>query len=127
MGNEDLYRNLYLLLKVFKNRPFHLAKYLLDNKALNDSFLKKVAESDKIKNLSEIDENKYFSDINQMNDFFNNLTNDTKKLGFTKSDEEISKELSDKLNTLLKEEKYEEAAILRDYMFFNNIKRINKL
>jgi len=48
-------------------------------------------------------------------------------LGFTKSDEEISKELSDKLNTLLKEEKYEEAAILRDYMFFNNIKRINKL
>jgi len=127
MGNEDLYRNLYLLLKVFKNRPFHLAKYLLDNKALNDSFLKKVAESDKIKNLSEIDENKYFSDINQMNDFFNNLANDTKKLGFTKSDEEISKELSDKLNTLLKEEKYEEAAILRDYMFFNNIKRINKL
>ena len=103
MGNEDLYRNLYLLLKVFKNRPFHLAKYLLDNKALNDSFLKKVAESDKIKNLSEIDENKYFSDINQMNDFFN------------------------KLNTILKEEKYEEAAILRDYMFFNNIKRINKL
>jgi hypothetical protein len=127
MGNEDLYRNLYLLLKVFKNRPFHLAKYLLDNKALNDSFLKKVAESDKIKNLSEIDENKYFSDINQMNDFFNNLANDTKKLGFTKSDEEISKELSEKLNTLLKEEKYEEAAILRDYMFFNNIKRINKL
>ncbi len=127
MGNEDLYRNLYLLLKVFKNRPFHLAKYLLDNKALNDSFLKKVAESDKIKNLSEIDENKYFSDINQMNDFFNNLANDTKKLGFTKSDEEISKELSDKLNNLLKEEKYEEAAILRDYMFFNNIKRINKL
>jgi len=55
MGNEDLYRNLYLLLKVFKNRPFHLAKYLLDNKALNDSFLKKVAESDKIKNLSEIE------------------------------------------------------------------------
>jgi protein-arginine kinase activator protein McsA len=58
-----------------------------------------------------------------MNEFFNNLT-DVKKLGFTKSGEELSKELSEKLSKLLKEEKYEEAAILRDYMFNNNIKRI---
>jgi hypothetical protein len=123
MGNEDLYRNLYLLLKIFKNRPFHLAKYLIDNKALSDSFIKKIIESEQLKDLDDIDEKKYFSDINQMNEFFNNLT-DVKKLGFTKSGEELSKELSEKLSKLLKEEKYEEAAILRDYMFNNNIKRI---
>ena len=36
MENEDLYRNLVILLKMFKNRPYHLAKYLIENYSLTN-------------------------------------------------------------------------------------------
>ncbi len=35
-------RNLITLLKLFKNRPYHLSKYLLDNSAFNKDFLRKI-------------------------------------------------------------------------------------
>ena len=41
-----------------------------------------------------------------------------------KTDDEIKVDLNNKLTELLKEEKYEEAAILRDYMFNNGIKKL---
>jgi len=41
-----------------------------------------------------------------------------------KSEDEIKVDLNNKLAELLKEEKYEEAAILRDYMFNNGIKKL---
>lgn len=127
MNNEDLYRNLVLLLKMFKNRPFHLAKYLIDNSALKDDFIKKLSDSDKLKELSEDDELKsktLFLDINQMNDYYNSLTDDVKKIGVAKTPEEIAEALNQKLESLILEEKYEDAARLRDYMFRNKIKRI---
>jgi pentatricopeptide repeat protein len=43
-----------------------------------------------------------------------------------KSKSEISKELNDKLDSYIREEKFEEAAKLRDYMQKNSIKRKNK-
>jgi hypothetical protein len=127
MENEDLYRNLVILLKIFKNRPFHLAKYLIENSALNDDFLSKLSNSEKLKEFSEDDELKsknLFLDINQMNDYYNSLTDDIKKIGVAKTPEEIAEALNQKLESLILEENYEDAARLRDYMFRNNIKRI---
>ena len=127
MKNEDLYRNLVILLKMFKNRPFHLAKYLIENSALNEDFIKKLSDSEKLKEFSEDDELKsktLFLDINQMNDYYNSLTDDIKKIGVAKTPEEIAEALNQKLESLILEENYEDAARLRDYMFRNNIKRI---
>ena len=127
MENEYLYRNLVILLKIFKNRPFHLAKYLIENSALNDDFLSKLSNSEKLKEFSEDDELKsknLFLDINQMNDYYNSLTDDIKKIGVAKTPEEIAQALNQKLESLILEENYEDAARLRDYMFRNNIKRI---
>ena len=74
MENEDLYRNLVTLLKLFKNRPYHLTKYLIQNGALKEEFLSKIVNSDRLRNLKEDDLNdKIFADINQMNEFFNSL------------------------------------------------------
>ena len=125
MENEDLYRNLVTLLKLFKNRPYHLTKYLIQNGALKEEFLSKIVNSDRLRNLKEDDLNdKIFTDINQMNEFFNSLTTEDKKLTMFKTNDEIQIDLNNKLLELLKDEKYEEAAILRDYMYNNNIKKI---
>jgi alcohol dehydrogenase YqhD (iron-dependent ADH family) len=125
MENEDLYRNFVTLLKLFKNRPYHLAKYLIQNGAIKEEFLSKIINSDRLRNLKEGEfDEKIFMDINQMNDFFNSLTIEVKKLSMFKTDDEIKIDLNNKLSELLKEEKYEEAAILRDYMFNNGIKKL---
>ena len=127
MENEDLYKNFVTLLKLFKNRPYHLAKYLIQNGAIKEEFLSKIVNSDRLRNLKEDEFNeKIFMDINQMNEFFNSLTIEVKKLSMFKTDDEIKIDLNNKLSELLKEEIYEEAAILRDYMFNNGIKK-NKL
>jgi alcohol dehydrogenase YqhD (iron-dependent ADH family) len=125
MENEDLYRNFVTLLKLFKNRPYHLAKYLIQNGAIKEEFLSKIINSDRLRNIKEGEfDEKIFMDINQMNDFFNSLTIEVKKLSMFKTDDEIKIDLNNKLSDLLKEEKYEEAAILRDYMFNNGIKKL---
>ena len=123
-NNEQLYKNLITILKLFKNRPYHLAKYLIENDAFNDSFNKKLLESDK---LNEIEENKslikavYFVDITQMTDYFNSFTDEIKSK--TKSIKTVTKELNSKLDQCLKEEKYEDAIRIRDYMAKHNIQR----
>lgn len=125
MENEDLYRQLVVFLKMFKNRPYHLAKYLVENSALTDDFIKKIKNSNKLKELS--DEQKalpiptYFVDITQMENFYNSFIDDIKNIS---NNEEMTKEINRKLNELIKLEKYEEAARVRDYMSRNNIKRI---
>ena len=47
--NEELNKSLVVLLKMFKNRPYHLAKYLIENSALNNEFINKLTKSDKLK------------------------------------------------------------------------------
>jgi len=119
MENENLYRNLVILLKMFKHRPFHLAKYLIENKVFTDDFINKIVNNDlEIKN-----SDKNFNSINKMNEFYNSLLEEPKRIGEPKNKQDIEKELNSKLESLLKEEKYEYAAILRDYMSRNNIKR----
>ena len=131
--NEKLYKNLLMILKMFKNRPYHLAKYLLDNNAFDQKFIDKIINSEKLKDLNEKETNNFFPDqavpvyfinVSQMNDYYNSLFDDTtdKK----KSRDELTNDLNKKLDRLLKEEKYEEAARLRDYMLRNDIKIILK-
>ena len=128
MENEDLYRNLVILLKMFKNRPYHLAKYLIENSAFSNDFIKKVVENTKLINLSEEDNQSkqpiYFLDIGKMNDYYTSFTDDIKLLEKGKTPEEIEKDLNERLDKLLLEEKYEDAARVRDYMAKNKIKRI---
>ena len=123
--NDQLYKNLLSILKLFKNRPYHLAKYLIENEAFNDNFINKLIDSDKLNEIKqddvEIIKSIHFIDISHMNDYFNSLTLDIQ----SKSDKNITKEINDKLDKCLKEEKYEEASRIRDFMKKNNIKRLS--
>jgi len=58
-------KKLITLLKLFKNRPHHLAKYLIDNDALNSEFTNSLINSNKISKISKdkIDKYNNFSDI----------------------------------------------------------------
>lgn len=134
MENEELYRSLVILLKMFKNRPYHLAKYLVENSALTEEFIRKIKNSDKLKELNEGEKSSeqkllpvpspvYFVDIAQMEDFYNSFIDDIQQLSKQKGIEEITNELNKKLDDLIRKEKYEEAARVRDYMSRNNIKR----
>ena len=49
MKNDDLYNNLVTLLKMFKNRPHHLAKYFIENSSLDKDFIRKISENGKLK------------------------------------------------------------------------------
>lgn len=129
-NNEELYKNLVSLLKLFKNRPYHLAKYLIDNSAFNKTFVNKVLKSEKLNEFSEdkieiINTSVYFVNISQMEDFYNSLLEEMKDISKVKNTEEIATELNARLNELIKNEKYEEAAKIRDYMNKNRIKRNN--
>ncbi len=135
MENEDIYRNLVILLKMFKNRPYHLAKYLVENSALTNDFINKLKNSDKLKELSEEEKSSdqkflpapvpvYFVDISQMENFYNSFVDDLKQLSKEKGIEQVTKELNEKLDKCIKEEKFEDAARIRDYMSRNGIKRI---
>jgi len=121
MINQE-YENLVNLLKVFKNRPHHLAKYLSDNDAFSDSFLDKL-NNNKLSNISEDDTPDSFVDINHMNEYFNSLIDGT-NFEEKKSFEKVVIDINFKLNKCLKEERYEEAVNIRNYMEKNNIPRI---
>jgi len=127
-NNEQLYRNLIAILKLFKNRPYHLAKYLIENEAFNDEFINKLLESDRLNQIGQ-EESKalvkavYFVDISQMTDYFNSLTQED----FSSKRRSISnltpEQLNQKLEQYLREERYEDAIRIRDYMIKHNIKR----
>jgi len=126
MENEDLYRNLVILLKMFKNRPYHLAKYLIENDSLTDDFMKKISENGKLSDIGKEEESQkpvYFLDIGKMNDYYSSLSEDGVSKS-TKSSEETEAYMNQRLDSFIKEEKYEDAARLRDYMAKNKIKRI---
>lgn len=113
---------------MFKNRPYHLAKYLIENSAFSPEFIKKVSENGKLTNLSEEDDKSkqpiYFLDIGKMNDYYSTFTDDIKLLEKGKTPSEIEKDFNERLDKLLLDEKYEDAARVRDYMVKNKIKRI---
>jgi len=122
MGYTD-YKNLSKFLKFFINRPNHLARYLIDNDALNKEFLNKISSLDN----SEMDESKlvsvYFLDINQMNNFFKKLI---EKGDSNYSDNNLIEELGKELQNCLFEERYEDAIRIRDYLKNINNKKVKK-
>jgi septation ring formation regulator EzrA len=121
MSNSDDFQDkLTSFLKIFKNRPYHLAKYLIDNSALNKPFINKLIKSDKLNKLED-KSNIYISDISQMEEYYSSFLDNIKSSG--KSIEEITKDLNEKMEELIKLEKFEEAAKLRDYMIKKSIKR----
>jgi hypothetical protein len=119
MENNEIYKNLLTLLKLFKNRPYHLAKYLIDNNSLNKTFIKKVLNSDKLNEISN-KENFIlnFNNIEKMEQFYVSLIDGDDMMN---KSEEI--DLKSELNKLIQDEKYEEAANLRDYIINKNIKK----
>lgn len=122
--NDKIYKNLITILKLFQNRPYHLAKYLMENQALTPDFIDKIKNSDKLNRLSDDDLDSikaiYFIDISHMKDFFNSLTDDSyeKKLSGKR---DVVSEMNLKLYRCIKEERYEDAIRIRDYMQKNNI------
>lgn len=119
-------RNLITLLKLFKNRPYHLSKYLMDNSAFNKDFLKKIDKSFKLNELS----NKYsnldldnFNSLAQMDDFYSSLLEEMHEIVLHDKSVDLTKSLNERLDSLIRDEKYEEAAALRDYMVHLGIKR----
>ena len=123
MSNENTNSNLISLFKLFKNRPYHLTKYLMDNSAFTKDFLDKINNSSKLSNISENEIPSFFNNINQMEDFYNSLLEQS-KLPVKLSKKKLQEELNNRLYILIKEERYEEAAALRDYMLQYGIKKI---
>lgn len=118
MGNNDEFQeNLVKLLKLFKDRPHHLVKYLTEHSAFNKVFINKIIKSDK---LNSIENDFYISDISQMTDFYDSFLDNIKS---SKNIEELTRETNNKMDELLKSEKYEDAAKLRDFMLKKSIKR----
>lgn len=129
-SNDELYKKIVTLLKIFKNRPYHLAKYLMENNAFNKVFINKISKSNKLDEISSDEEiNKYlptsFNNIQHMQDFYDSLLDEIKQISTNKSKKQLESELNEKLDSYIKLEKFEEAAKLRDYMSKNSIKRKN--
>jgi hypothetical protein len=125
MNSKKLYKNLTKFLENFKNRPNHLSKFLIDNDALSANFIEKIQKIDKITEKNDISlYNVNFKNISQMEDFYNSILDED--VTIKKTVKELTKEYNDKLNYLIDNEMYEEAAKMRDYMSGNNIKRISK-
>ena len=132
--NEEFYKNLVLLLKMFKNRPYHLAKYLIENGAFNLDFINKVEKSGKLNEISKEESQNpkninvpiVIHDISKMLDFYDSLIDELSQIEKQKSPEELESELNQKLDDLIKTEKFEEASRVRDYMQKIGVKRINK-
>jgi hypothetical protein len=121
--NDNTYKNLLYFLKHFKDRPNNLAKFLIDNGALDKEFLNKIKDNTKLNDLNDI-ELIHFFDISQMKDYYNSLIDNNEKKVKKK---DLSIELNNKLNNYLKYEKYEEAAKLRDFMIKNKIEIKSKI
>lgn len=103
--DDKFNEKLVILLSLFKDRPNHLAKFLIENSAFNRTFINKLSKS----NLDMDDT--YIDSINSMNDMFNSML------------DPVSKTLDDKLMELLASEKYEEAARIRDQIIKKNNKK----
>jgi hypothetical protein len=125
-GINRLERNLITFLKLFQNRPSHLAKYLLENDSFSDNFKNNVINSDKLDEFSlKYSQGElptiYFLNFKEMLKFYENISNE---LNIDKLDnDKISDKLNDRLDECIKHEKYEEAIKIRDFMIQNNIKR----
>ena len=121
------YENLLVVLKLFQNRPHHLTKFLIENKAINPDFLSKISDSDKLSDMAKngIKDNfLHFNTISEMKRYYSSLIDDLENLKRKKTKEELSIEINQKLKDAIEKENYEEASRIRDYMKVNNIQKL---
>jgi|688.fasta_scaffold666580_1 hypothetical protein len=111
--------NLLKLMIMFKNRPNHLYKYLMENHAFTDEFIKKTSMSSKLKSIQMTTELN-FNNIDKMNEFFESLYFNDEE-GHTKAERE--KKWNQKLIDAIQNEDYEAASRIRDYMKKHNLKK----
>jgi protein-arginine kinase activator protein McsA len=118
MSYDKFQNNLIRLFKIFEKRPNHLSQFLIENDAFNEDFKKNVIKSENLNSINELSESLIdFSDFDEMNEFLNDLIKKHKKNKIV-SESKMNKELF----KLISEEKFEDAAALRDYMKKNQIK-----
>jgi hypothetical protein len=121
-------KNLITLLRLFHNRPMHLAKYLIENDSFNDDFKKSISNSTKLEDTRDRYEfsdlpNVYFLNFRDMLRYFDSISKEF-NIGNLDSEKMVN-DLNVKLDELIKSEKYEEAIKVRDFMIQNNIRRKN--
>ena len=107
--------NLVMILKMFNDRPNHLANFLLENKALTKDFLKKISDSQKLDNIKKVDNGPYteeifFKNLEEMKKYYNELLHEIK----SRTTSEKLQEIDFKISKAVSEENYEEAVRLRD-------------
>ena len=117
--NNSMLLHLIILLKMFNDRPNHLARYLLEHDAFTDIFMDKLTKSEILSKFSTIQTEHtpipFFTDIKSMEDYYSSLVNN-------KIDQNIIDDLNLKLASALIEERYEDAAEIRDYMIKIGVK-----
>lgn len=101
MSDNDKIRALAELIGMFGGRPHHLAKFLVDNGAVTDSFLGRI-------DCSRGDGPVDFSSIAEMEAHYASM------LGVGQRAAGV--DLEAKLARLVEDERYEDAARLRDYI-----------
>lgn len=107
------YKNLAQIINIFKGKPNQLAKYLIDSGAINDEFLKKIEIKESYQ-ITKTNTTVVFNGFNDVKDHYIDLVESILKENEDKSLLEI--EFNDKLDELIKLERYEEAIQVRDYM-----------
>jgi len=115
LENDKNLKALSNFLKFFINRPNHLARYLIDHGALSENFLNNLSKNPKLGEETSKSVERFFVDINQMNHFFNSLI-ENKKGQKLKDLEDLRIELNKELGVCIKEERYEDAIRIRDYL-----------
>lgn len=123
MNNSDKERKILTLIKLFNNRPHVLTRYLIQNSAFSNTFLDKLMNNKKIDDILKGDMDNIIQDydFNTISDVENYYNSFLEESGKTRL--ELSNELNTKLKNAIKNEKYEDAAKIRDYMKKNNIKK----
>jgi protein-arginine kinase activator protein McsA len=136
--NDEIRDNLIIILKLFKNKPQYLIKFLLENNAFNEDFLRKVFDSVELNRLRTLNEDEeeeceedlfgdipHFKSIDDMNQYFKNIISNGYSLDEDNIYEKLNVELRNTLVTQLRkaiaEERYEDAADIRDRMHQLNI------
>ena len=109
--------NLIKLFKMFKNRPNHFYKFLKENDALKEDFIKRVNSNGKLKRINN-STTQSFSNIDEMQDYLNSLIDLSDD-----NDQTLEQRLNQKLKEAIEKEDYESASKIRDHMKKLNFKK----
>ena len=110
--------NLIKLFKMFKNRPNHFYKFLKENDALKEDFIKRVNSNGKLKRINN-STTQNFSNIDEMQDYLNSLID----LSDDNEQTSLEQRLNKKLKEAIEKEDYESASKIRDHMKKLNFKK----